>query len=300
MSGSGFSGIYAEGTHSDYSTIKILPNSGHLRITVNKNSATVDYVSSSSTTGTIKYTYTILPNVTVPTHVLTTAVNPAGSGTISPEAGAHTYNDGEVVSITASPNRGYFFSSWSGACTGSGSCSVTMDEDKSVTANFSALPSYILTTSVNPTGGGSVEPAEGSHTYYQGEIVTITASPSTGYIFSNWSGDCSGAGSCSVTMNSDKSVTANFIEASHILGDVNGDGKSDSTDALIILSGDVGIDISQFCPVNCGDVNEDGAVNSTDALIILSYDVGMTVPFPIETSSCPSNVTPCKGCNPLN
>ena len=56
------------------------------------------------------------------------------------------------------------------------------------------------------------------------------------------------------------------------LGGVNGDGAVNSTDALIILSADVGINTSQYCPMNCGDVNEDGAVNSTDALIILSYD----------------------------
>ena len=54
-----------------------------------------------------------------------------------------------------------------------------------------------------------------------------------------------------------------------------------STDALIILSADAGINTSQYCPMNCGDVNGDGLVNSTDALIILSYDVGMTVPFPV-------------------
>ena len=80
------------------------------------------------------------------------------------------------------------------------------------------------------------------------------------------------------------------------LGGVNGDGVANSTDALIILSADVGINTSQYCPMNCGDVNGDGAVNSTDALIILSYDVGMTVPFPVGTGACPASVTPPTGC----
>jgi hypothetical protein len=83
-----------------------------------------------------------------------------------------------------------------------------------------------------------------------------------------------------------------------ILGDVNGDELVNSTDALIILSCDVGIDTSQFCPMNCGDVNGDGLVNSTDALIILSYDVDMVVPYPVGESGCPSSVTPCSGCSP--
>jgi len=82
------------------------------------------------------------------------------------------------------------------------------------------------------------------------------------------------------------------------LGSVDGDNTVNSTDALIILSADAGIDTSQFCPMNCGDVNSDGVVNSTDALIILSYDAGMTVPFPLGTGACPSSVTEPLGCTP--
>jgi hypothetical protein len=371
MSGSGFGGIYTTGDHGDYNTVKMLGGPGHLRITVTSTQATVDYISSSSTSGTVNYSYNIAPNVTGPTHVLTTAVNPGGGGTISPSAGPHTYGEGAVVSVTAIANSGYTFSSWSGNCSGSGSCSVTMDADKTVTANFTALPTYVLTTAINPTGGGTISPAAGPHTYNEGVVVPVTAiassgytftnwsgacsgsgtcsvtmnadknvtanftalptyvlttainptgggtiSPaagphtynegvvvpvtaiaSSGYTFTNWSGACSGSGTCSVTMNADKSVTANFTTGNGILGDVNGDDNLNSTDALIILSGDVGIDISQFCPINCGDVNADGLVNSTDALIILSYDVGITVPYPMGTSSCPSSVT-CAGCNP--
>jgi hypothetical protein len=83
-----------------------------------------------------------------------------------------------------------------------------------------------------------------------------------------------------------------------ILGDVNGDGFVNSTDALIVLSCDAGLNTSQFCPMNCGDVNSDGLVNSTDALIILSYDVGIAVPYPVGESGCPSSITPCPGCGP--
>ncbi len=104
-------------------------------------------------------------------------------------------------------------------------------------------------------------------------------------------------GSCQVTMDADKTVTAYFMVAG-ILGDVNKDSLVNSTDALIILSGDVGINIVSFCPVNCGDVNEDGLVNSTDALIILSYDVGKNVPYALGRTGCPVSVTQCPGCNP--
>jgi len=86
------------------------------------------------------------------------------------------------------------------------------------------------------------------------------------------------------------------VLAAGILGDVNSTSTANSTDALIVLSCDVAINTSSFCPINCGDVNHDNVVNSTDALIILSYDVGIPVPFAIETEGCFSDVNPCPGC----
>ena len=50
-----------------------------------------------------------------------------GGGTINPAAGVHAYTSGTVVAVTATPASGYTFSSWSGACSGTGACSVTMD-----------------------------------------------------------------------------------------------------------------------------------------------------------------------------
>ena len=151
MSGSGFSGIYAEGTYADFETIEMLPSPGHLRLTVTPNQTAVEYVSSASgTNGNVIYTYTIEPN--------------------------------------------------------------DVSDD--------------------------------------------------------------------------------------VLGDVNGDDTANSTDALIILSGDVGNNVTSFCPMNCGDVNEDGFVNSTDALIILSYDVGLSVAFDVGLPGCPASVTQPPGCSP--
>ncbi len=84
-----------------------------------------------------------------------------------------------------------------------------------------------------------------------------------------------------------------------LLGDVNHDYQANSTDALIILSGDVDINIGAFCPINCGDVNGDGLVNSTDALVLLTYNVGNGVPFAIEQPGCPSSLTAIPpGCLP--
>ncbi len=81
------------------------------------------------------------------------------------------------------------------------------------------------------------------------------------------------------------------------LGDVNGDGLVDSTDALIVLSADAGLNTAQFCPLNCGDANADGRVDSSDSLILLSYDAQMAVPFPVGQPGCPESITPPLGCS---
>jgi hypothetical protein len=87
------------------------------------------------------------------------------------------------------------------------------------------------------------------------------------------------------------------VDYLRLLGDVNSDGAVNSTDALIVLSADAGLNTSAYCPMNYGDVNGDGLVNSTDALIILSYDVGMTIPFPVgQAVAEPALTTPPPGC----
>jgi hypothetical protein len=243
----------------------------------------------------------INPAAAGPTHDLTIAVSPSEGGTTDPAVGVHTYVEGAVVDITATPATGYEFDHWSGDCTGTGACQVTMDADKAVTAHFDLLPPlYTLTMAVDPSGGGTTTPAVGDHTYEEDELVAISATPAVGYEFDHWSGDVANPNepSTTVTMDGDKTVTAHFVPESGILGDVNGDEVVNSTDALVILSCDVGIDTSGFCPMNCGDVNADELVNSTDALIILSYDVGMTVPYPVGQPGCPASVTPCPGCAP--
>ncbi len=79
-------------------------------------------------------------------------------------------------------------------------------------------PTYNLTLAVNPSGAGTTNPPVGVNAVAQGSTVTVTATANTGYAFSSWSGDCTGSGSCSVTMNGNKSVTANFASSIEFTG----------------------------------------------------------------------------------
>lgn len=59
-----------------------------------------------------------------------------------------------------------------------------------------------------------------------------------------------------------------------LLGDVNNDGKINSTDALCVLQYSVGITVKNFDELNA-DVTKDGQINSADALKILRISVGL-------------------------
>ena len=74
---------------------------------------------------------------------------------------------------------------------------------------------YTLTTSANPSDGGTVSPS--TQQYDEGKTATITAAASAEYIFQSWSGATGSTNSTSVVMNSDKSVTANFIKKKYAL-----------------------------------------------------------------------------------
>lgn len=55
-----------------------------------------------------------------------------------------SYASGQSVTLTATAGNGYQFSSWSGACSGTGSCMVAMNANRSVTATFTNSTTQIL------------------------------------------------------------------------------------------------------------------------------------------------------------
>ena len=64
-----------------------------------------------------------------------------GSGSTTPPVGVHDYAEGTAVSITATPDSGWQFDSWTGdvAEPSSATTTLTIDSDKTVTANFSRI-----------------------------------------------------------------------------------------------------------------------------------------------------------------
>lgn len=80
---------------------------------------------------------------------------------------------------------------------------------------------YSLTAAPDDAAKGSVAPSSGN--YISGETAKITASAALGYKFSNWSGDLTGtANPASVVMNSNKTITANFVQGTVFTLNTNG------------------------------------------------------------------------------
>ncbi|WP_296698825.1 InlB B-repeat-containing protein [Thiocapsa sp. UBA6158] len=164
-------------------------------------------------------TFTLLPS-----YALTVSRSGSGSGSvISSPAGidcgsdcSESYVSGTAVTLTAAPASSAVFGGWSGACSGTSSCLITMSSAKSVTATFNSVPSYQLTVKTRGSGMVTSSPAgidcggDCTESYAKGTAVTLTASPVDGFRFTGWSGACSGTQTCRLSMSRNLTVTATF------------------------------------------------------------------------------------------
>ncbi|MGC4059331.1 MAG: InlB B-repeat-containing protein [Aquabacterium sp.] len=73
-------------------------------------------------------------------------------------------------------------------------------------------------TAVPTTGNSTTCSANCSASYPASTSVNIAATPGSGYQFSSWGGDCTGSGTCSVTMTRASNVTATFTQVTHAVG----------------------------------------------------------------------------------
>ncbi|CAK0762148.1 conserved exported hypothetical protein [Gammaproteobacteria bacterium] len=132
------------------------------------------------------------------------------------------YNPGTSVILTASVASGSTFTGWSGGgCSGTGTCAVTMNTAQTVTASFTRI-TYALTVNKSGAGSGTVTSSPSGincgtgcattvRSYNGGTSVVLTASAASGSTFAGWNGGgCSGTGTCAVTLNAAKTVTAAF------------------------------------------------------------------------------------------
>ena len=154
-------------------------------------------------------------------YTVTLSSTPGGSVT-APGEGIFTYNFCTEVGLVATPETGYRFVEWLGSVSTiadvkSASTTIsTVQSDYSITAYFERIASVQYNLTISSTAGGSVTvPGEGVFTRDEGTVVSLVATPASGYQFVGWTGDVGtiadvSSTSTTITMNSHKSITAHF------------------------------------------------------------------------------------------
>lgn len=85
-----------------------------------------------------------------------------------------------------------------------------------------------------------------------------------------------------VTVKSSFAAKGSETPGDILMGDVNGDKKVNSMDAMLVLRHYVGFVGADQLTVAAADVNGDGNINSVDAMLILRHYVGFITKFPAE------------------
>ncbi len=131
---------------------------GNLRYTVSANTG------ASSRTGTLTIagqTFTITQDG-IPQYTLTVSKTGTGSGLITSADGSincgttcsAVYNGGSSITLTAASDNGYIFTGWSGGgCSGTGTCTVSVNVSTTITAAFT---SPIQLTIISPGDGSTI------------------------------------------------------------------------------------------------------------------------------------------------
>lgn len=166
--------------------------------------------------------------------VLTGIPNGTGSGTLtSNPAGlvcgsqgtncSANFATGTAVTVMALPDSNSTFGGWSGACTGTTPCNLTMSADRQVTGTFNLNPLLTVSLGGNISGTGTVtstpvgiscqlpQGSSACSAYFPpGTSVQLTVTAGSGSVFAGWNGACSGTSTCALVMNADTSVGATF------------------------------------------------------------------------------------------
>ena len=165
-----------------------------------------------------------------------------------------SYAPGTMVTLAASPDASASFTGWSGDCTGTSACTVTMDQARNVTATFAGPPGMHM-LSVTVTGPGTVTSTPSGINCSTGtctamfndtDTVALMETPTGAGTFTSWSGYCTGNGPCNVPMTADRSVTATFASSGYVLTvNLGGDG------AGTVVSNPAGINCTSGSLVGC-------------------------------------------------
>ena len=177
-------------------------------------------------TSNLKY-FTVNAPTAAPTGSLVVNLSPSGATSAGAQwlLNGSYHNSGDVVASLTPGQYTVSFKSVSGYTTpASINVNVVANQQTTSSAAYTAIvaSTYTLTLNYNNIqGGASASPSASGNIYTAGSLVQLYASASSGYHFTGWSGDVSGtANPTTITMNNNKSVTANFASGDPNMGTV--------------------------------------------------------------------------------
>ena len=162
---------------------------------------------------TIAANRTLVANFAQITYTVTLSSNPPAGGTTT---GGGTFNLGSSATVTAKPAAGFQFVNWTEGGTRvstNASYTFTVTANRTLVANFSLI-TYTIATSSSPAAGGTTG---GGGSYNSGSSATVTANPSAGYQFINWTENgtqVSNNASYTFKVTANRNFVANFTAIS--------------------------------------------------------------------------------------
>ena len=140
-----------------------------------------------------------------------TVVAPEGSGSNTLGTGSHTYIQGTIVHVEATPDHNWVFSHWllDGTKEYSNPITIVMNATYYLKPVFTTV---LRSLTIRVDGSGSTNPASGTHTYTNGTKVFLNVTASKGWKFNFWtlSGRPCADNPMSLVMTRDYELTATF------------------------------------------------------------------------------------------
>ena len=166
----------------------------------------------------------------VPSYTLQVSSGMSGAGKISTNPAGAEFDEGTLITASATENFGYHFQGWADEAgeivSTDKTYSFEISENTSLTAQYVKANVYALNLTrsegvaenlvlYQPVGNY----VDGIHYYEEGTDVVLTAVNNRIMTFTGWDGDATGTSqTCEVKMTGEKNVTANFSAADYIVG----------------------------------------------------------------------------------
>ena len=216
---------------------------------------TVYFVAHATVDGN-EYYSDVVSGIVTQEFTLTVTTEGSGTGTVTANPAGLAYQAGTTVTLTATPDPGSSFEGWSGACSGTGACVLTMDADKAVTARFEIID-----------GGGT-----------GGAVTFVSATPIQCVETSGFNLDCTGSVALDITLSIPAGTTITVVtNPSLVVGSAATTQSPPDTMTFSIRKSPLS------CPPAQDSITVFEGAATGSALAILS---GLTIPV-----SCPSTPT---------